>query len=127
MAHYFAESVAASFKNSALPLTSKPGKHVLTASFALETFTPTAPKDDAKSRGTNTEIYTYNVGDLTMKGIISSSTTGAVLGLVKDTQTIGDTPYLEKNDRISNARKLKRTFNRWTSDFAAALNEFIRQ
>lgn len=125
MAEYFADSVASAFKNSALPLASGPGEHVLTASVALEKFTPTAAKDDFRNRMPSTEIFTYNVGDLKMTGTLKDSTSGTVLGSIEDTQSVGDTLYLEKNNRTSNTWKLKRTFNQWTDELVTALNALM--
>lgn len=118
---YFADSVVSSAQNSPLPLARGPGENVLTATFTLTRFAPAAPKDD--SRSARTEIFTYNVGNLEMIGILTDSVSGEVMGSIEDTQAVGDTVYLEKNDRVNNTRKLKNTFQRWTDGLMATLNE----
>lgn len=122
MAGYFADSVISSFQDSPLPLARTPGEHVLTAEISLVKFIPSAPKDDLKSRTTRTEVFTYNVGELEMTGLIRDSVTGAVVGSIEDTQEVGDTVYLEKNDRINNTRKLKNTFNKWGRGLVEAVS-----
>lgn len=122
IAGYFSDSVMSSFRNSALPLARNPGPDVLVAELALIKFTPSAPKDDVRSRGARTEIFTYNVGDLEMTGRLKDSVSGATLGYLADTAAVGDTIYLERNDRLNNVRKLKNTLNEWTAGLAEALD-----
>lgn len=118
---YFADSIMSSFRDSALPLARTPGQDVLVAEIALTKFTPTAPKDDLRSRVSRTEIFTFNVGDLEMTGRLKDSISGATVGYIADTEEVGDTLQLQKNDRVNNTRKLKHTFNEWARGLADAL------
>lgn len=118
---YFADSVISSFKDSPMPLARSPGEKVLTAEFALEQFTPTAPKDDIRGRMVQSEVFTYHAGDLGMSGWLRDSVTGQPLGYIEDSERVGDSVYLQQNDRATNTRKLKNTFDKWTRAVADAL------
>ena len=119
---YFSDSVMSSFKDSSIALANGPGENVLTAAFSLTKFTPSASKDDARNRMARDEVFTYNVGDLEMKGLLKDSISGYVLGSIEDTDKVGDTMQMERNDRINNTRKLKNTFSKWTKGLASAFD-----
>lgn len=118
---YFADSVIAAFKDSPLPLARGPGEKTLTAEFSLDQFTPTAPKDDIRSRMVQSEIFTYHAGELRMSGWLRDSVTGQALGYIEDSDKVGDSLHLQQNDRVTNTRKLKNTFDKWTRAVADAL------
>lgn len=96
------------------------GKGTLNLEVELLEFTPNAPKDDFKSREINEKIITYNVGDITLKAIITDASTGEVIAIVEDDEEIGD-DRLQINDRVTNTRETRLTFQSWLSRLNNAL------
>lgn len=111
---YFAKKVGTVFnKSEGLRLANEPGQGVLNVMFELVEFAPNAPKDDAKSRPIRQKILTRSVGDLSVKAKIVDSLTGEVVAVLADEEEVGDTTFLEVNDRVNNTRHLRNTMESW--------------
>lgn len=101
---------------------------VLKVEFEFVRFTPTAPKDDARSRPFNDKILTRSIGRLDIKINIVDSGSGDQLAYIEDSREVGDNSYpeLERNNRITNDHKLRLEMSSWLSTLKSELNELSR-
>lgn len=103
------------------PIVDAPGENVLQISAMLTRISPTASKDDFRTRPTGrNKVFTEGAGELGVTVVFGDSATGEVLALAKDTRT-GSTIW-GVNNRVTNAAEVRRVFNAWGMQIRAQLD-----
>ena len=107
--------------STGIALSMEPTPNSLTASIKLIKFTPSASKDEPRNRGIGDKIYTLSVGELKARVLLKDSTTGEIVGIINDSEEVGDSPWLERNDRPNNTREIRLTMSDWVRSLKSVL------
>lgn len=100
-------------QSEGLKLMSAPGPETLVVTFELVEFVPNASKDDARRRVNRQKVLTRSVGDLSVKGTVVDAQTKALMGIFSDEEEVGDTGFMEVNNKVNNARHIRNTMESW--------------
>ena len=103
------------------PLVTEPGHEVLQISAAITSIAPTAAKDADMQAG-RSYTYTESSGSMSIFVAFADSDNGEVLGIIKDTRTLGGQTW-GRNNSVSNMAEVRRAFNSWAAQIQSGLEK----
>ncbi|WP_185236518.1 DUF3313 family protein [Teredinibacter franksiae] len=89
------------------------GEGTLSGEFVFTDFYPSASKDRSNDRSSGEKIFTHSVGYVKMVIKLTDASTGELVAYATHEEEVGDSMYLERNDRMNNIRKMKLAFSKW--------------
>lgn len=100
-------------KNGDFEIADAGGDDVLTIGAMITRIAPSAPKDDAMSRGTSrSRVYSESSGSISITIALADGDSGEVIALIKDT-TRGNNNYWGVNNSVTNMAEVRRAFSSW--------------
>jgi hypothetical protein len=122
----FSEAVKGAISSrGAFELTDEADHNVVRIAALITQIAPTGPRDDVQSRGVRSTVITDGAGSISVAMMITDSTSGEVLAIIKDTRD-GESNFGTINNRVTNIAELRRHFNAWgrqLSDGLVALQQ----
>ena len=102
-------------KGEAFELTDEDGDDVIRIEAMITAIAPSAPKDDAMSRGTGrSRVFTQGAGGMSISITFADGDSGEVLAIVKDTRTTQNSNW-GVNNRVTNMSDVRRNFRTWAT------------
>jgi len=97
----------------AFALASAGGDDVLRVDAIVTRLAPSAPRDDARSRGTRSTVITEGAGSMSISMVLSDGDSGEILAIIKDTRSSSSANSWSINNSVSNMAEVRRLFNTW--------------
>jgi hypothetical protein len=95
-------------------ITDQDGDDVLRLEAMVTRIAPTAPKDDAASRGAGRSyVITDGAGSISVAMLLADGDSGEVLAVIKDTYSSQNNVNWGINNSVTNLAELRRAFNSW--------------
>ena len=108
-------------KTTTLNVLDTPSSDAIALKVSVLKFTPTASKDDFKSRDAREKVFSFSYGQMLTRYTFIDSTSGKILAVAEDREEIGETPRkLDRNNRVRNIHEMKLEIQRWASRLTAS-------
>jgi hypothetical protein len=100
-------------KNGAFGIADAGGDDVLTIGSIITRIAPSAPKDDAVSRGAGRNmVFSASAGSVSIAIALADGDSGEIIALIKDTQG-GNNNFWGVNNSVTNMAEVRRAFTTW--------------